>query len=230
VQLRLTRALNDNRTSTALHRRCNVERSWVMAQTARVDRPEAVAALPADLPRWRFTVDDFHRMGEVGILDEDDRVELIDGEIIAMSPIGFRHARIVNNLNRLLVTRAGDRSTVSVQNPLVLSDYGEPQPDVVLLTGDGPRDHLPTPADILLVVEVSDTTLAYDLNVKLPRYARAGVPEVWIVDVAGDAFERFTDPKQETGQYASRERFGRDDEIHSATLPDLRIPVQEALR
>ena len=199
-----------------------------MAQTAPVDRPEAVAALPADLPRWRFTVDDFHRMGEVGILDEDDRVELIDGEIIAMSPIGLRHRQIVNNLNRLLVLQAAGRYTVSVQNSFVLSEYGEPQPDIVLDRIDAPRDRIPTPIDIYLVVEVSDTTLAYDLNVKLPRYARAGVAEVWVVDVGHDTVERFTAPKED-GTYAGRARFGRDDEVESIMLPGLRLTVEEVL-
>jgi len=193
-----------------------------MAQTAPVDRPVAIEPLPADIERWRFTVEDFHRMGEIGILDEDDRVELIDGEIIAMSPIGFRHYRIVNNLTRLFVTQAAGRWTVSVQHPLVISEYGEPQPDFTLLKGEGPPDRLPAPADIYLVVEVSDSTLSYDMKVKLPRYARTGVSEVWVVDVAHDTVERFSEPTDD-GTYAARARFGRDDEIQSATLPDLRL-------
>jgi len=193
-----------------------------MVQATTAQPPATVERLPADLPRWRFTVEQFHRMGEVGILDEDDRVELIDGEIIVMSPIGFRHARIVNNLNRLLVLQAADRYTVSVQNPFVLSEYGEPQPDIVLMTGDGPRDRLPMPADIILVAEVSDSTLAFDLNVKLPRYARAGVPEYWVVDVTGERVERFSEPRRD-GTYAKHARLGRDDEIASITLPDLSL-------
>lgn len=200
-----------------------------MAQTAPVDRSEAVDALPADLKRWRFTVEQFHRMGEVGILDEDDRVELIDGEIIAMSAIGLRHADIVTNLTQLFVERRAGRFRVSPQNPLVLGEHNEFQPDLVLIKGNEPLGHQPTPADIVLVVEVSDTTLAYDLNVKLPRYARAGVPELWIVDVTHDAVERFSEPKND-GTYAAHARFGRDDEVQSATLPDLQLNVRDVLR
>ncbi len=178
--------------------------------------------------RYRFTVEEYHRMADAGILGEDDRVELIDGEIVTMSPIGLPHFRIVNNLTRLFVTQAGGRYTVSIQHPLVISEYGEPQPDVVLMTGDGPRDHLPTPADIYLVVEVSDSTLAYDLKVKLPRYAHAGVPELWIIDVARDVIERFTDP-DEAGHYATRARFGIEEEIESSTMPSLRLGIRDIL-
>lgn len=200
-----------------------------MAQATTAQPPVTVERLPADLPRWRFTVEQFHRMGEVGILHEDDRVELIDGEIVTMSPIGLRHRQIVNNLNELFVDRRAGRYRVSPQNPLVLSDYGEPQPDIVLEQPDASRDRIPTPADIYLVVEVSDTTLAYDLNVKLPRYARAAVSEVWVIDVGRNMVERFTGPSND-GRYAKRDRFGVDDEISSAMLPDLRIPVREILR
>ncbi len=182
--------------------------------------------LPVEIEHYRFTVDDYHRMAEADILDEDDRVELIDGEIVTMSPIGWPHARIVNNLTSLFVVQAGGRYTVSIQNPLVVSEHDEFQPDLTLLRGDGPRDHTPTPSDILLVVEVSDTTLTRDLNIKLPRYARAGVGELWIVDVAGAAIERFTDPDP-TGHYTTRHRSGPNDTVQSVALPDLRLSVTE---
>lgn len=187
------------------------------------------ATVAAEPERYRFTVEEYHRMGETGILGPDDRVELIDGDIVTMSPIGFRHANIVTNLTELFVERRAGRYRVSPQNPLGIGERSEFQPDLVLVKGADPLGKHPTPADIVLVVEVSDTTLRFDLNVKLPRYARARVPEVWIVDVGRDAIERFTGPKDD-GTFERRDHFGRDDEIQSATLPDLRFHVQAAIR
>ncbi len=184
--------------------------------------------VPVEVERYRFTVEQYHQLADIGILNEDSRVELIDGEILTMSPIGWRHMRIVNNLNRLFVTQAAGRYTVSPQNGLIISEYSEPQPAIVLLTDDGPYGRLPTASDIILVVEVSDTTLTYDLSVKLPRYARAGVPELWIVDVARDAIERCTDP-DESGHYATRAHFGLDDAIEATPVPSLRLPVRDIL-
>jgi Uma2 family endonuclease len=139
----------------------------------------------SDLSRWRFTVDQYEQMGRTGVFGEDDRVELLDGEIASMSPIGPAHASIVDRLNQLLVTRLSDRFIVRVQNPIRLPPHSEPQPDLAVLN---PRDDFygarhPGPTDVLLVVEVSDSTLALDRGVKLPIYARAAVPQVWLVDV-----------------------------------------------
>ncbi len=137
--------------------------------------------------RRRFTTEEYHKMGEHGILAEDDRVELIAGEIVEMSPIGPPHAGHVARLNAVLGRLAGDRAIVWVQTPVDLDDYSEPQPDVVLLR---PRADFyttvhPCPADVLLLIEVADSSLDYDRNVKVPLYARAGVPEVWLVDLTG---------------------------------------------
>ena len=131
--------------------------------------------------RWQFTVADFARMVETGILAEDDRVELIDGEVRAMRPIGPRHVAIVNRLNALLTRQIADRAIVSVQNPIQLTDYTESQPDIAVLR---PREDfyaqaLPLPADVLLVVEVAETSLEYDRDEKIPRYAQTRIPEVW---------------------------------------------------
>src|SRR5262245_5599912 len=117
-----------------------------------------------------FTVDEYYRMAEVGILGPEDRVELIDGEIVEMSPIGVRHLACVNRATRLFVAAFGDRATVSVQNPLRLGKYTEPQPDIVLLKPrtDDYSAKRPSAEDALLVLEVADTTIAYDRNVKLP--------------------------------------------------------------
>jgi len=187
------------------------------------------ATVAAEAERYRFTVEEYHRMGETGILGPDARVELIDGDIVTLSPIGVRHANVVTNLTELFVMQAAGRFRVSPQNPLGIGQRSEFQPDLVLVKGGEPLGHHPSPADVVLVVEVSDTTLRYDLNVKLPRYARPRVPEVWIVDVAREAFERFTGPRDD-GTFERRDRFGRDHEIQSATLPDLRFHVREAIR
>lgn len=141
------------------------------------------------LVRHRFTVDEYERMGEAGILSEDDRVELLDGEIVEMTPIGPLHASVVDRLTRLLVQRLGDRAIVRVQNPLRLPPRSEPQPDLVVARerADFYQDGHPQPEDVLLCIEVSDSTLAVDRGVKVPLYARSGVAEVWIVDVGAEA-------------------------------------------
>jgi Uma2 family endonuclease len=180
-----------------------------------------------ELTRWRFTVHDYHRMGEAGILREDDRVELIEGELVEMTAIGTRHFSCVNRLNRLLVMNVGDEAIVSVQNPVRLNEYTEPQPDLTVIR---PRDYrlsLPGPEDVLLLIEVSDTTLAYDRGVKLPLYARAGIREIWIVDLAGETIGRHTDPSGEGYRRAHRLRRGQT--LESDTLPGLSPSVDEVL-
>ena len=187
--------------------------------------PEASVA--QEVVRRRFTVHDYHRMGEAGILHEDDRVELIEGEIVEMAAIGTRHFTCVNGLTRLLVREAGDAAIVSVQNPVRLDEHTEPQPDLTVLRVRDYRESLPTPEDVLLLIEVSDTTLAYDRGVKLPLYARAGIREVWIVDLPGEVIERHTDPSVDG--YRSSERARRREEIKSAALPELAFRVEAVL-
>jgi Uma2 family endonuclease len=153
-------------------------------------------ATTKEVSRRRFTVHDFHKMAEAGILHEDDRVELIEGEIVEMAAIGSRHFTCVNKLNHLLVRDVGDAAIVSVQNPVRLDERNEPQPDLAVIRAGDYRESLPTPEDVLLLIEVSDTTLSHDRNVKLPLYARAGVPEVWIVNLANETVERHTDPSE----------------------------------
>lgn len=135
--------------------------------------------------RRAFTTDEYHRMGETGILTEDDRVELIEGEIFSMTPIGTPHASTVDRLNALFSARLGSRAIVRVQGPVVLNRHSEPQPDLMLLK---PRDDFyakrhPRPADVLLAVEVMESSAGYDRGVKFPLYARTGVVEVWLVDL-----------------------------------------------
>ena len=138
-------------------------------------------------PRHRFTVHDYHRMGEAGIFD-GQRVELIEGEIVDMSPIGSRHNACVNRLAERFFRGLGDRAIVQVQGSVRLSDYAEPQSDIVLLhrRADYYAAEQAGPQDILLLVEVADTTVRYDLDTKVPLYARSGIPEVWVADITGE--------------------------------------------
>jgi len=186
--------------------------------------------LPAEVMRHRFTVEEYHRMAEAGLLSEDDRVELIDGEIIEMTPIGSRHHACVMRLDELL-RRPGVPGgyIVSVQGPVQLDEGNEVQPDVALLRRrpDFYAGELPGPEDVLLIVEVSDTTLSYDRAVKLPRYARAGVPEVWIVDLEGRRIEshRALSPD---GYHLSHES-GPGEQARSGSVEGLSLPVDEIL-
>jgi Uma2 family endonuclease len=180
-----------------------------------------------EVTRRRFTVHDYHRMAEVGILHEDERVELIEGDVVEMTPIGSRHAMCVIALNRLLVRQAGDQALVSPQNPVRLSERLEPQPDMTVIRARDYEGSLPGPEDVLLLIEVSDTTLSYDRNVKLPLYARAGIPEVWIVDLAGEVIERHTNPAGDSYRHVERAR--RGEEIRSAALPEPAFRVDAVL-
>lgn len=173
--------------------------------------------------RRRFTVHDYHRMGESGILSEDDRVELIDGEIVQMTPIGGRHAACVNELTQILVGAADQHTVVSVQNPVRLDDFHEPQPDLAVLRRreDYRSGRLPGPGDVVLLIEVADTTLRYDRSVKLPLYAQAGIAEVWLVDVAGGILERHAEPGG--GRFAAVQRAEGDQILHSTAWPGLAL-------
>ena len=193
-------------------------------ETAASDPRAAVA-----IPRHRFTVDDFARLGEAGVFTEDDRVELIDGEIRDMTPIGQPHAWIVNRLTWRLVTRLAGRAYVSVQNPVRLDRHTEPRPDLVVARGgeDDYADRHLEAGDILLVVEVADSSLRYDRAEKLPRYARSGIPEAWLVDVAGGAVTVSTDPGPDG--YVDRRVFRRGEEIASTAVDGLHVTVDEVV-
>src|SRR5438093_8112218 len=144
-----------------------------------------------------FTVDHYHRLAELGILDEDERVELLDGQIVEMSPIGPRHAGCVKGLVRLLYRKLGDAVFLGVQDPISLGPRSEPQPDIAVLKprSDAYRDAHPRPGDILLVIEVAETSVESDRDVKLALYAGAGVPEAWLVDLANDLIEVHRQPE-----------------------------------
>jgi Uma2 family endonuclease len=176
-------------------------------------------------PLRRLTVSDYRRMADVGILGARERVELIEGLIVAMAAIGSPHMATVNALNRLLFLAIGDRGIISIQNPVQLDDYSEPEPDVAVLAprADFYRSAIPRAGDVFLLIEVSDTSLALDRDVKLPLYARNGIPEYWIADLAANEIEICRAPLGET--YASRARVGVDRSVDIARLPGSAIPV-----
>lgn len=145
----------------------------------------------------KFTVTEYHQMAKVGILTPEDKVELIQGAIIAMSPIGLKHAACVNRLNQLFYRKLGDQVIVSIQNPIQLNDYSEPQPDLVLLKPrpDFYENQIPKPVDIYLLIEVADSTVKYDQEVKLPLYAQSNISEVWIVNLNHQSLEVYRQPQ-----------------------------------
>jgi Uma2 family endonuclease len=147
--------------------------------------------------RHRFTVDEYYRMAEAGILSWNDRVELIEGEIVDMSPIGVRHAQCVDRLTMLLSSISLGKAVVRVQSPIRLDERSEPQPDLTLLRlrDYSHDDRHPGPDDVLLLIEVSDTTLTMDQKAKLPLYARVAIPEVWIVNLQQDRVEVYAQPE-----------------------------------
>ena len=183
--------------------------------------------MSAELVRHLFTVEQYHQMGEVGVFDPDERVELLGGEVIETSPIGSVHAAIVNRLNRFFVLALGDRVIVAVQNPVRLDDLSEPQPDLTLLRArsDFYAAAHPAPADVLLMIEVSDTTLVKDRVVKRPYYAAAGVVETWIVDVGNQLVEVATDPGPR--DYRQVRQVGRGAFLTPLTLPELTLAVED---
>jgi len=178
--------------------------------------------------RLRFSVDEYYRMIELGLLKDYEKAEIIEGELIKKMTIGDRHAAIVNLLNRFFVKNVSDDVLVSVQNPVRLSDYNEPEPDVALTDlrkYDGKRH--PQPSEIILIVEVSDSTLKYDRDVKLALYAEAEIPEVWIVNLPNDIIEVHQKPS--VGIYQLAKIFKRGETLVSEVLPDLSLAANEIL-
>jgi len=168
-------------------------------------------------------------MAEAGILGPDDRVELIEGEIVEMPPISPEHASIVDRLLSVFSDLVRGCAILRVQNPLRLDDASEPQPDLMLLKprSDFYKEGHPHPQDVILLIEVAHTSAAYDREVKLPIYARAGVAEVWIIDVNTARLETYTKPAA-TG-YDAKETLQRGDEIGPAGLPEVRLNVNDLL-
>jgi Uma2 family endonuclease len=182
-------------------------------------------AMADTVSRKRFTAHEYHRMAEAGILRDRERVELMDGEILVMSPIGPRHDACIGSGTRALVRAAGDDAIMFPQNSVRLDLYYEPQPDLALLR---PRDDFYAsrhagPGDILLIVEIADSSLAYDRDVKVGVYAAAGIPEYWIADLTTNVLWKYLSP--EGGMYRSVEPFRRGQSIAPVLLPTCVVPV-----
>lgn len=182
-----------------------------------------------EIERHLFTVDRYHQMIDAGILTENDRVQLIQGDLITMSPIGIRHAACVNKLTRKLSQHLSEQAIVSVQNPIQLSDISEPEPDVALLVyrDDYYANRLPQAADVYLIIEVSDSTLAFDRTVKLPMYAQAGIAEVWVVNLIDNAIEVYREPV--AGKYTTRMRVAKNGEVTAVSFPQITFPVSDLI-
>ena len=178
-------------------------------------------------PHHRFTVDEYEEMIRVGILQEDDRVELVQGEIVEMSPVGGRHVKSVGRFNRLLSRQAGEDLLVQVQSPIRLSDNSEPEPDLAVVQDREYGRGLPTPADVLLVVEVADSSLEYDRDTKLDLYAAADIPEGWLADLQHGRLWRYSEPR--AGAYRLIVMAGRGESLPSTVLPGLVVPVDVVL-
>ncbi len=178
--------------------------------------------------RLRFSVDEYYKLIELGMLKDYERAEIIDGELIKKMTIGDRHAAIVNVLNRFFVKNVSDDILVSVQNPLRISDYNEPEPDIVLsdLTKYDGKRH-PRPEEVVLVVEVSDATLKYDRDVKLPLYAEAGIAEVWIVNLKKNIIEIHQNPFDDI--YQTVKIYKNGEAIDLEVLPNLQLEVDKIL-
>jgi len=176
-----------------------------------------------------FTVDEYYAMGRAGILSEDDRVELIDGEILQMSPIGRRHAACVDRLAQLFFTHLTGSAIVRVQNPVRLNDHSEPEPDIALLHSrpDFYASGHPRPTDVLLIVEVAETSVDFDREVKVPRYATAGIQEVWLIDLSRDTVEVHRRPS--ASGYEQVQTLSATDRIAPLRFPQLELDVDQIL-
>ena len=141
-----------------------------------------------------LSVSDYYRMAQAGILTEDEHVELINGELFDMAPIGSFHADFIDRLARLFFKQADDSVRVRIQNPIHLSDFAEPEPDIALVKDNNYRQQHPTAEDVLLLVEVADTSLHYDLTIKLPLYAKYQIPEVWVCNLKEKRLDIYQQP------------------------------------
>ena len=184
---------------------------------------------PAAPSRRRFTVAEYYAMAEAGILAPDERVELLDGDVIAMPPINEWHASRVGRFTNTLPAQFQGQAIVWIQNPVRLDDASEPQPDVMLLRwrDDFYEGGHPGPADVLLLIEVSDTTVDYDRSAKLAAYAVAGIPEVWIASRRDRRIESYSDPDGD--QYTTVRYYGAGESISPQAFPDVILQVDQII-
>jgi Uma2 family endonuclease len=176
-----------------------------------------------------FTVEEYHLMGKAGILSEGDRVELIEGELVQMAAIGTRHAGCVNRITRLFCRLPEEMAIVTVQNPIQVSQQTEPQPDLVLLEprADYYSTAHPLPSEVLLLIEVADSSIDYDKDVKIPIYARSGIQEVWIVNLQENCLEVYRQPTP--NGYSLTLRFWLGEEVSPLAFPELKVSVDFVL-
>jgi Uma2 family endonuclease len=176
-----------------------------------------------------FNIDEYYRMAEAGILKPDEHVELVDGEIIKMSPIGSQHAACIDFLNRVLVRLSSDDVIIRNQNPIVLDDHSEPQPDIAIVRSEpnSYRNRHPTPADVFLIVDVADATVATDRHTKILIYARAGIPVAWIVNLPKNRVEVYTNPAN--GIYGTVEQIQRGQSLQVPGIPGATLRVDDIL-
>lgn len=177
----------------------------------------------------KFTVQQYHLMHEAGVFTEGDRYELINGEIREMSPIGIKHAVCVAKTARLFQIKLGDRAFIWTQNPIILRNYSEPQPDLAILKwrDDFYASALPTPEDILLIIEVADSTIAYDREVKMPLYDVNGIPEMWLFDVNQQSIEGYTQPS--SSGYKRMQRYEQGDTLAMNAFPEFNFNWEDLL-
>jgi len=184
--------------------------------------------MAVELPRRKFTAEDLVKMDQAGLFDEDHRIELLDGDIVQMSPIDWPHAGCVNRLTMLFARAVVDFATVQIQGPLHLAEFWVPQPDVAVLRNETylPARRWANADDVLLVIEVAQSSLRYD-RAKLPAYARAGLQEVWLVDIPHDVVFVHQDPVDD--EYGMIRAFRRGERINPLRIPELAVEVDEIL-
>lgn len=177
---------------------------------------------------YKFSVEEYHRLGEAGIFHEGDRVELLNGDIIIMAPIGIRHIKAVRRLIKILSKTFSDRCIVDAQNPVMIDGHSEPQPDILLLKPEADlREEPPHPEDVLLLVEIADTSLQYDQGDKREAYARNSIAEYWLLNLVRNELLVWRDPVN--GQYRIELRFTREERVAPLAFPDAEIAVADLL-
>ena len=185
--------------------------------------------MSVQIVRRHFNIAEYYRMAAAGVLSEDDRVELIEGEIVEMNPIGSRHAACVGRLTEFLGRLVGGEAIVWVQNPVQINDVSEPLPDVALLKrrDDFYAQANPQPEDVLLIIEVADSSVEYDRDIKIPIYAGAGIPEVWLINLPKQTIEIYTQPIEDT--YREIRIVKRGESLAAKSIPTLIIDVDVVL-
>ena len=185
--------------------------------------------MSVQIARRHFNVSEYYRMAAAGVLSEDDRVELIEGEIIERNPIGSRHAACVGKLTKILGRLAGDKAIVWVQNPVQINDYSEPLPDIALLKrrDDFYAQANPQPTDVLLIIEVADSSVEYDRDIKIPLYAQASIPEVWLINLPKEIIEIYSQPLDDT--YQETRIVERGESLAAESIQNLTIDADAVL-